>query len=106
MWTHEAYPQCEQCHGERPACAHCARKGSECRYDIEEGVTRQQDLRTRLSSVQEELNQMKTLVHQLRHGSVPHALQLLARLRTDETVARLVSAGEQHSTWYERSTKV
>jgi len=77
--------------------AHCIRKGSECKYDIEEGLTSQQDLRTRLSSAQEELAQMKSLVHELRYTSDTCAVQLLSRLRMGEEVAWLLDAGQQYS---------
>jgi len=68
---------------------------------VEEGVTRQQDLRMRLYSIHEELGRMQNLVHELRHGSDTYATELLARLRMGEDVARLVDAGKKHSTRYE-----
>jgi len=73
---------------------------------VEEGVTRQQDLRMRLYSVKEELGRTQNLVHELRYGSDTYATELLARLRMGEDVARLVDAGKQHSTRYECSTRV
>jgi hypothetical protein len=91
----KAHFSCKQCHGGRPACARCLQKGRACKYDVEEGVTRQQDLYLRLRSIQEELAQMNELVHRLRHGSETYAIELLARLRIGEDVARLIGPGTQ-----------
>jgi uncharacterized protein YlxW (UPF0749 family) len=49
-------------------------------YDSEEGTTRQQDLRNRLSSAQIELAQLKRFVHSLQNSSDADAAGLLARL--------------------------
>jgi hypothetical protein len=93
----KAHFPCKQCHGGRPACAGCLRKGRLCKYDVEEGVTRRQDLYMRLRPVQKEVAQMKELVHWLRHGSETYAIELLARLRIGEDVARLIDSGTQWS---------
>jgi hypothetical protein len=93
--TNGAYFWRKQCHGGRPACVRCLWKGRACKYDVEEGVTWQQDLYMRLRSVQEELAQMNELVHRLRHGSETYAVELLARLRMGEDVARLIASGPQ-----------
>jgi hypothetical protein len=38
---------------------------------------------------------MNELVHRLRHGSETYAIELLARLRIGEDVARLIGPGTQ-----------
>jgi hypothetical protein len=67
----------QQCSGKRPACAGCVRREELCLYDIEEGTTRLQNLRNRLSSAQIELTQTKGFVHSLRYSSDADAAGLL-----------------------------
>jgi hypothetical protein len=75
-------------------------------YDVEEGMSRLQNLRSRLSSTQIELARTKYFVHSLRYSSDADAIGLLARLRMGEDIARLESAEPLHSKWYVRSTNV
>jgi hypothetical protein len=69
-------------------------------YDITEGVTRQQDLRTRLDSVLVELVQMRDLFHGLQHSSDADAMMLFIRLRSGEDVTRLLRADIPRSNRY------
>lgn len=66
-------------------------------YDLEEGTTRLQALRNRLSSAENELAQMKRYVHNLQFSSDADAAGLLARLRMGEDIARLATAEPLHS---------
>lgn len=95
--TNEADFGVQKCFGERPACATCVRKGDICEYDVEEGVTRQQDLRTRLDSIHKELAQIKGLIHSLQYDSDANAAELLARLRMGEDIGRLANAETRYS---------
>jgi len=78
-----------KCCGERPACARCVRKDEICIYDAAEGVSRQQDLRARLNSVEAELGQTRGFIRNLQHSSYGDATVLLTRLRLGEDVAGL-----------------
>jgi hypothetical protein len=69
-------------------------------YDIAEGVTRQQDLRTRLDSVLVELGQMRDLFYSVQHSSDADAMVLFMRIRSGEDVTRLVRAGMSRSNRY------
>lgn len=89
-----------KCFGERPACTRCVRKDEICIYDAAEGVSRQQDLRTRLHSVETELGQTRSFIHNLQHSSNGDAAVLLIRLRLGEDVAELVNTGERRSARY------
>ena len=89
-----------KCFGERPACTRCVRKDEICIYDAAEGVSRQQDLRTRLHSVEAELGQTRSFIHNLQHSSNGDAAVLLTRLRLGEDVAELVNTGERRSARY------
>jgi hypothetical protein len=89
-----------ECFGERPACARCVRKDEICMYDVAEGVTRQQDLRTRLDSVLVELDQMRDLFYRVQHSSDTDAMVLFMRIRSGEDLTRLVGAGIPRSIRY------
>lgn len=54
-------------------------------------MTRQQDLRTQLISVREELMRMKRFIDSLKFSSDADAARLLVRLRMGHDIARLVS---------------
>lgn len=60
-------------------------------YDVEEGITRLQDLRTRLSSAHEELTRMKCFIDSLKFSSDADAAWLLVRLRMGDDIAQVVS---------------
>ena len=95
-----------KCFGERPACTRCVRKDEICIYDAAEGVSRQQDLRTRLHSAEAELGQARGFIHNLQHSSIEDAALLLTRLRLGEDVAELVNKGARRSVRYDRSLEV
>jgi hypothetical protein len=95
-----------KCCGERPACTRCLRKDEICIYDAAEGVSRQQDLRTRLHSVEAELGQTKGFIHNLQHSSNRDAATLLKRLRLGEDVAELANTAIPHSVRYRTFLKV
>jgi len=60
-------------------------------YDVGEGITRLQDLRTRLSSACEELTRMKRFIDSLKFSSDADAAWLLVRLSIGDNIARIVS---------------
>lgn len=89
-----------KCSGERPACSRCVQRDEICIYDAAEGVSRQQDLRTRLHSVEAELGQTKGFIHNLQHSSNRDAATLLKRLRLGEDVAELANTATPRSARY------
>jgi hypothetical protein len=84
-----------KCFGERPACSRCVQRDEICIYDAAEGISRQQDLRSRLQSVEAELGQTKHFIHSLQHSSNRDAATLLKRLRLGEDVARLANTARR-----------
>jgi hypothetical protein len=89
-----------KCCGERPACTRCLRKDEICIYDAAEGVSRQQDLQTRLHSVEAGLGQTRGFIHNLQHSSNRDAAILLKRLRLGEDVAELANAATRRPVRY------
>jgi hypothetical protein len=75
-------------------------------YDMAEGITKQQDLRTRLDYVSAELVQMRDLFHNLQHSSDADAMMLYMRLRAGEDVTHLLGAGIPISNRYVCSSRV
>jgi len=69
-------------------------------YDVQEGVTRLQDLRTQLSSAREELTRMKCLIDSLKFSSDADAAWLLVRLRMGYDVAQVVNTEISRSNEY------
>lgn len=58
-------------------------------FDVREGVTWSQELRTRLSSAHLELAQMKSFIHNLQYSSDSDAAWMLVRLRMGDDIAQL-----------------
>lgn len=58
-------------------------------FDVIEGVTWSENLRTRLSSAHLELAHMRSFIHNLQYGSDSDAASLLVRLRMGEDIAQL-----------------
>lgn len=58
---------------------------------MEEGMTRQQHLRSQLSDQTNEMAQLETILHVMRHGTDGEAIEVLARLRLGESIAQLCS---------------
>lgn len=54
-------------------------------------MTRQQDLRTQLNSVREELMRLKQFIDSLRFSSDEHAIWLLVRLRMGSDITQVVN---------------
>lgn len=69
-------------------------------YDVDEGITRLQDLRTRLSSVCEELARMKRFIDNLKFSSDADAAWLLVCLRTGGGIAQVASIEPPRSDEY------
>lgn len=81
----------KQCPGGRPSCVKCLQQGDICEYDLEEGVTKQQSLSSRIDALQAELALVNEFIHKLRHSSDAYACGLLAQLRMGEEVSQLVT---------------
>lgn len=75
----------------RPACERCISGHNVCNYDMEEGMTRQEYLRSQLSDQANEMAQLETILYAMRHGTDEEATEVLARLRLGESVAQLCS---------------
>ena len=54
-------------------------------------MTRQEHLRSRLFDQTNEMAQLETILHAMRHGTDEEATEVLARLRLGESVAQLCS---------------
>lgn len=60
-----------------------------CNYNVEEGMTRQEHIRSQLSDKTREIAQLKMVVHTMRDGTDEEATEILARLRVGESVEQL-----------------
>lgn len=69
-------------------------------YDVEEGITRLQDLRTRLDSARIELARMKCFIHSLQFSSDEDAAWLLVRLRMGDDLPQVASVEPPRSNEY------
>lgn len=58
---------------------------------MEEGVSRQEHIRSQLSDQANEIAQLKIILYALRHGTDQEATEVLARLRIGESVEQLWS---------------
>jgi hypothetical protein len=75
-------------------------------YDVGEGITRLQDLRTQLSSAREELTRMKCFIDSLTFSSDADAAWLLVCLRMGDDIAQFGSIESPRSNGYVRFTRV
>jgi hypothetical protein len=75
-------------------------------YDVEEGITRLQDLRARLSSACGELAYMKCFIDRLKFSSDADAAWLLVRLRMGDGIAQIASTEPPRSNEYVHSIRV
>lgn len=75
-------------------------------YDIEEGITRLHDLRTRMSSARLELARMKSFIHSLQFSSDTDAAWLLVRLRMGYGIAQVANIEPPRSNEYVRFVRV
>lgn len=64
---------------------------------MEEGMTRQEHLRSQLSDQANEMAQLETILNVMRHGTDEEATEVLARLRLGESVAQLCSMLESRA---------
>lgn len=60
-------------------------------------MTRQQGPQIRLRQKDEQLGAMKSVLHKMQHGSDTQALELLARLRTGESMEELATIRNGYS---------
>jgi len=87
--------QCQKrktkCSGQRPICGFCSDRGLECSWEIGDGLTRNADLRQRLTDANLHASDINTLVHDMRTNSDAVATTLLAKLRLGDSIQDLAT---------------
>lgn len=87
--------QCQKrktkCSGQRPTCGFCSDRGLECSWEIGDGLTRNADLRQRLSEANSHSVDIDTLVHDMRTNTDAVATTLLAKLRLGDSIEDLAT---------------
>jgi len=87
--------QCQKrktkCSGQRPICGFCSDRGLECSWEIGDGLTRNADLRQRLTDANLHAIDINTLVHDMRTNSDAVATTLLAKLRLGDSIQDLAT---------------
>lgn len=93
--TSSACLQCRRrktkCSGGRPACLRCSDRGDICTYDTEEGMSRQQGLRTQLRRREDQITRMRIVFRVLQFESDAQAAELLFRLRSKCEVEKTIN---------------
>ncbi|KAL1590819.1 hypothetical protein WHR41_00402 [Cladosporium halotolerans] len=96
---------CKQCHhrkakcsGERPTCRSCRERHQTCEWNVEEGVTRMEDLKRKLKEATEQPQDLNRLIEAMRSGSDNESSMLLARLRVGHSIDDIVSSLPMDST--------
>lgn len=80
----------QRCTGNRPTCRFCAEKGVECSYEVADGMTRTEDLKTKVREATERGDRLDQLVDAMRQGTDQRSSELLARLRVGATLDDLL----------------
>jgi hypothetical protein len=87
--------QCQKrktkCSGQRPICGFCSDRGLECSWEIGDGLTRNADLRRRLSDANSHAVDINMLVHDMRTNTDAVATTLLAKLRLGDSIQDLAT---------------
>ena len=87
--------QCQKrktkCSGQRPICGFCSDRGLECSWEIGDGLTRNADLRRRLSDANANAVDINMLVHDMRTNTDAVATTLLAKLRLGDSIQDLAT---------------
>lgn len=87
--------QCQKrktkCSGQRPVCGFCNERGLECSWEIGDGLTRNADLRQRLTEANDHAIDINMLVHDMRTNSDAVATTLLAKLRLGDSIQDLAT---------------
>ena len=78
-----------QCSGDRPVCDRCHNSSKTCTYDVIEGRTRLQDLRSQLEQLQNHVDDLELILQALRDKSIEDAIEILASLRVGQDVQEL-----------------
>lgn len=87
--------QCQKrktkCSGRRPTCEFCGDRGLECSWEIGDGLTRNADLRQRLTDANSHSVDINMLVHDMRTNTDAVATTLLAKLRLGDSIEDLAT---------------
>lgn len=96
MQVRVACKQCHQrkakCSGERPTCRSCRDRYETCEWQVEEGVTRMEDLKRKLKEAIEQPKDLNRLIEAMRYGSDHESSMLLARLRIGHSIEDIVTS--------------
>ncbi|KAJ3453382.1 hypothetical protein MRS44_017629 [Fusarium solani] len=79
-----------KCDNRRPACSQCVRSLRECRFAINETKTDNETLNHQLRAASLAESSLKTILDQLRGGSQDESVELLHRIRQEQSVDDLV----------------
>jgi hypothetical protein len=80
----------QRCTGDRPSCRFCGDKGMACSYEVADGMTRSEDLKSKVREATERGDRLDQLVDAMRQGTDQQSSELLARLRVGATVEDLL----------------
>jgi hypothetical protein len=87
--------QCQKrktkCSGQRPVCGFCQDRSLECSWEIGDGLTRNADLRQRLTDANTHAIDINMLVHDMRTNTDAVATTLLAKLRLGDSIQDLAT---------------
>lgn len=88
-----ACSQCQKrktkCSGRRPTCGFCSDRGLDCSWEIGDGLTRNADLRQRLTEANLRSVDINMLVNDMRSNTDAVATTLLAKLRLGDSIEDL-----------------
>jgi hypothetical protein len=87
--------QCQKrktkCSGQRPVCGFCNERGLQCSWEIGDGLTRNADLRQRLTEANDHAIDINMLVNDMRTNTDAVATTLLAKLRLGDSIRDLAT---------------
>jgi hypothetical protein len=90
-----ACSQCQKrktkCSGQRPICGFCSDRGLDCSWEIGDGLTRNADLRQRLTDANSHTVDINMLVNEMRTNTDAIATTLLAKLRLGDSIEDLAT---------------
>jgi hypothetical protein len=70
-----------KCDGTRPSCNRCAKRGHICEYDVEPDTSRSISMRRKNESLQNELDQLRSLLDYIRNRSEVESMEIYRRVR-------------------------
>ncbi|KAK4983665.1 hypothetical protein LTR50_007094 [Elasticomyces elasticus] len=86
-----------KCDGQRPVCAKCIQKRSTCEYDVRPDETRQEAVKRKNETLEQELSSFRELHHALASRPESEASVILKQIRSGDdidTVLTLISDGD------------